>query len=180
MKYVVLLRGINVGGKNIVPMSGLKKVLGGLGFSDVSTWIASGNVILESDRSVDEIKTRIEEAMPHYFELDDENIKVLVLPGIQLRSVVQNKPRGFGEYPEKYHSDIIFLMGVDPVQAMTLFNPREGVDSVWPGLGVVYSQRLSAQRTKSRLNKIMMTAEYKSMTIRTWATITRLLEMLEK
>ena len=119
------------------PMVALKKCLEELGFSQVSTYIASGNVILESDRSADELKIQIEEALPRNFELDDENIKVLVLTRNQLRSVVENKPPGFGEYPQKYHSDVIFLMGVDPVHAMTLFNPREGVDSVWPGSGVV-------------------------------------------
>ncbi|MCA9911371.1 MAG: DUF1697 domain-containing protein, partial [Anaerolineae bacterium] len=58
------------------------------------------------------------------------------------------------------------------------FNPREGVDNVWPGEGVIYSQRLSAQRTKSRLNRIMAAPAYKSMTIRNWNTTTKLLDML--
>jgi uncharacterized protein (DUF1697 family) len=47
------------------------------------------------------------------------------------------------------------------------------------GKGVIYSQRLSAQRTKSRLNKAITTPLYKSMTIRSWATTTALLERLE-
>lgn len=38
-------------------------------------------------------------------------------------------------------------MGIDAAQAMPVFNPREGVDKVWPGDGVIYSQRLSAERT---------------------------------
>jgi uncharacterized protein (DUF1697 family) len=45
---------------------------------------------------------------------------------------------------------------------------------------VVYSQRLSAQRTKSRLSKIVGTVPYKSMTIRSWQTTQKLLAMLEK
>jgi uncharacterized protein (DUF1697 family) len=45
---------------------------------------------------------------------------------------------------------------------------------------VIYSQRLSSQRTKSRLNKIMATPVYKSMTIRSWNTTTKLLELLKK
>ena len=57
---------------------------------------------------------------------------------------------------------------------MTVFSPREGVDHVWPGAGVIYSQRLSAQRTKSRLGKIVGTPAYGSMTIRNWATTTKL------
>jgi uncharacterized protein (DUF1697 family) len=54
------------------------------------------------------------------------------------------------------------------------------VDSVWPGKGVIYHQRLSAQRTKSRLNRVMATPFYKSMTIRNWATTMKLAEMLEE
>jgi hypothetical protein len=50
---------------------------------------------------------------------------------------------------------------------------------VWPGKGEIYSQRLSAQRTKSRLGKIVGTAAYKSMTIRSWATTVALLERVE-
>ena len=178
--YVILLRGINVGGKNKMPMSDLKKCLGDLGFSNVSTYIASGNVILKSDKSAKEVQAQIEKALPEHFELDSELIKVLVLTRDQFQAVIEDKPEGFGEQPEKYHSDAIFLMGIDAAQAMSVFNPREGVDKVWPGEGVIYSQRLSAQRTKSRLNKIMGTPIYKSMTIRNWNTTTKLLQMLEE
>ena len=178
--YVVLLRGINVGGKNNVPMTGLKKVLEELGFSNVSTYIASGNVILKSDKHAEAIQAQLEAALPARFKLDSELIKVLVLTRNQLRAVIDNKPEGFGEQPEKYHSDAIFLMGIDSAQAMPGFDPREGVDTVWAGDGVIYSQRLSAQRTKSRLNKIMATPAYQSMTIRNWNTTTKLLEILSQ
>ena len=178
--YVVLIRGINVGGKNKVPMASLKKCLEQLGFSKVSTYIASGNVILESDKGADEIRTQIEEALPESFKLDDELVRVLVLTCDQLRAVIDNKPQGFGEQPEKFHSDAIFLIGIESAQVMPLFSPREGVDTVWPGDGVIYSQRLSAQRTKSRLNKIMAAPEYKLMTIRNWNTTTKLLELAER
>jgi uncharacterized protein (DUF1697 family) len=58
------------------------------------------------------------------------------------------------------------------------FSPREGVDEVWPGRGVIYSQRLSAERTRSRLSKITSSPLYKSMTIRSWATTLRLWDMI--
>ena len=180
MKYVVFLRGINVGGKNKLPMAGLKKRLEELGFSNISTYIASGNVILESDQSADVIAAQLEKTLPESFRLDGDLIRVLVLTREQLQSVIDNKPDGFGEHPEKYHSDAIFLIGIESASTMPLFNPREGVDRVWPGDGVIYSQRLSSQRTKSRLNKIMATPVYKSMTIRSWNTTKKLLEILEK
>jgi len=46
-------------------------------------------------------------------------------------------------------------MGIDAHEAMAVFSPRDGVDTVWPGTGVIYSQRLSARRTESRLNRIV-------------------------
>ncbi|KAB2834855.1 MAG: DUF1697 domain-containing protein [Candidatus Brocadia sp.] len=177
--YIILVRGINVGGKNKVPMADLRKCLEELGFSDVSTYIASGNVILKSDKHADEIKAQIEEALPKNFKLDNELIKVLVLTRKQFQAVIDNKPEGFGEQPEKYHSDVIFLMGITSEEALPVFAPREGVDRIWPGEGVIYSQRLSVQRTKSRLNKIMATPVYKSMTIRNWNTTIALLKLLE-
>jgi uncharacterized protein (DUF1697 family) len=178
--YVILIRGINVGGKNKVSMTGLRKCLEELGFSNVSTYIASGNVILESGKRPDEIQVQIEAALPESFKLDSELIRVLVLTRKQLQAIIDNKPKGFGEQPEKYHSDAIFLMGIDSAQAMPVFDPREGVDNVWSGDGVIYSQRLSAQRTKSRLNKIVGTPVYQSMTIRSWNTTTKLLKILEE
>ena len=177
--YVVLLRGINVGGKNVVPMAGLRRCLEDLGFASVSTYIASGNALLASDEPADEIRTRIEAGLSRSFKLDSELIRVLVLSRPQLQAVIDNKPNGFGEQPENYHSDAIFLMDIDAAQVMPVFSPREGVDKVWPGDGVIYSQRLSAERTKSRLNKAMASPLYKSMTIRTWRTTVALLDMLK-
>ncbi|MBE2269489.1 MAG: DUF1697 domain-containing protein [Anaerolinea sp.] len=176
--YIILLRGINVGGKNKVPMADLKQHLEALGFSNVATVIASGNVILDSDKHPDAIKEQIERLLPERFKLDDEIVKVLVLTRSQFQAIVDNKPEGFGEQPDKYHSDAIFLMGIDSAEAISVFSPREGVDSVWRGAGVIYSQRLSAQLTKSRLSKITAVPMYKFMTIRSWNTVTKLLELL--
>jgi uncharacterized protein (DUF1697 family) len=176
--YLILLRGINVGGKNIVPMSGLKKCLDEQGFFNVSTYIASGNVILQSAKPAGEIRMQIEQALPEYFKLDDGFIKVLVLKPDQIKSILDNKPTDFGEHPDMYHSDAIFLIDVKASEAMSAFNPREGVDKIWPGDGVIYSQRLSSQRTKSRLNQVMGSPLYKSMTIRNWNTTTKLMQMV--
>jgi uncharacterized protein (DUF1697 family) len=178
--YLVLLRGINVGGRNRVPMAQLRTTLDELGFTDVSTYIASGNVLLRSEQPAATIKERIEAALPRAFALDSELVAVLVLSLAQVRAVVERKPDGFGERPETYHSDAVFLMEIDAAAAMTAFDPRPGVDRVWPGDGVVYSQRLSAERTRSRLGKIVGTPAYKSMTIRSWQTTMALLGMLER
>lgn len=178
--YIVLIRGINVGGKNPVSMATLRTYLEELGFEKVSTYIASGNIILKSDKKPLAIKAIIEEMLPKKFKLNDELIKVLVLSHKELETVIKNKPTNFGNDPKKYYSDAIFLIDVPVDEAMKIFTPREGVDKVWPGKGVIYSQRLGAERTKSRLSNIMKFPIYKSMTIRSWKTTTKLLELLEK
>jgi uncharacterized protein (DUF1697 family) len=177
-RYVALLRGINVGGKNAVPMVRLRAVLEDLGFSEVATYIASGNVILDAPMTAGETAALIEDALPRAFTLQDERIRVLVLPAEHLQAIVDDRPEGFGSQPDRYHSDAIFMMGIDAAEAIACFDPRPGVDSVWPGDGVIYSQRLSAERTRSRLSKVMGTPAYKSMTIRSWNTTTTLLDML--
>jgi uncharacterized protein (DUF1697 family) len=173
--YVILLRGINVGGKNKVSMAELKRCLEELGFSNVVTYIVSGNVILQSPRPADEIRAQIEAVLPKTFKLDSELIKVLVLTREQLQAVIDDRPKGFGDEPEKYHSDAIFLMDISADEAIKVFSPREGVDKVWPGNGVIYSQRVSALRTKSRLGKMAASPLYKSMTMRSWSTTVKLL-----
>lgn len=178
--YVLLLRGINVGGKNKIPMAELRTFLSGQGFGSVSTYIQSGNALFTSDLDANAIQERIEKGLPSRFDLDSSIIKVLALSAAELRAVDANKPDGFGDEPEKYHSDAIFLMGIDVDDAMAVFNPRDGVDAVWPGDGVIYSRRVTALRTKSRLSAIIASPLYKSMTIRSWSTTATLLTKVDE
>lgn len=178
-RYVVLLRGINVGGKNKISMAALKECLQKEGFEQVIPYIQSGNIIVSSNLKKIEIGPLIERLLIKNFKLDSELIKVLVLSHEQLKRVITSKPKGFGEQPERYHSDVIFLMDLSVDEALIVFNPKEGVDIIWPGEEVIYSQRLSELRTKSRLNKIIGTPVYKSMTIRNWNTTMKLLELME-
>ncbi len=176
--YIILLRGINVGGKNKVPMVALKTCLEALGFSGVTTYIASGNAIVQSRKSASVVKNLIEKNLPKYFKLDSALIKVLVLTRAQLQNIIAHKPKGFGERPAIYHYDVIFLIDMSVVEAFKVFSPKEGVDSIWKGKGVIYSQRLSAKRAQSRLGKIVGTKAYASLTIRNWNTTTKLLERI--
>ena len=176
--YLALLRGINVGGKNKVPMAELKAMLEDLGFEDVTTWIQSGNVIFHSTLTASAAANKIEAALSETFTLDSDLIRVLVLTHAQLGAVVDRRPKGFGDEPGKYHSDAIFLMDFDRDAALAAFSPRDGVDSLWPGTGMVYHQRLTAQRTKSHLSRVMAHPAYKSMTIRSWSTVLKLLDLM--
>ncbi|QND53241.1 DUF1697 domain-containing protein [Phyllobacterium sp. 628] len=66
-KYVVLFRGINVGGNKIVKMETLRMVLGVAGFNDVKTYVQSGNVILTSDQTARRVAETITEIFPRTF-----------------------------------------------------------------------------------------------------------------
>lgn len=177
MRYVVLFRGINVGGRNKLAMSKLKSLLEELGFEDVATYIQSGNALLTTRLGARAAAASIEEALGQQFRLDSALIKVLAISAADLEAVVERRPRGFGDEPGKYHSDAIFMMGLSVKEALTAFSPLEGVDTLWPGRGVIYHQRLSSMRTKTRLNRMMASPLYLSMTIRSWQTILKLLEL---
>ena len=162
-----------------MPMAALKACLEQLGCKNVQTYIASGNVIFESTKKAAKLTEEIQETLPKKFKLDSERITILVLSHKQLQKVINQAPKGFGTQPGKYHSDAIFLMGIRSKEAIKIFTPREGVDKIWQGDLAIYSQRLSAQRTKSRLNRIMSSPLYKQMTIRSWATTAKLLELMD-
>jgi len=177
--YIILLRGINVGGKNKIPMTELKSFLEEQGLTNVSSYIQSGNVIAQSSLSAKALTTKIERSLPKRFTLDSSVIKILALTHTQFQHIIDDKPDSFGDSPEEYYSDVIFLMDISTSQAMKIFSPKEGVDKIWPGREIVYSQRLSALRSKSRLSKIVASPLYKSMTIRSWNTIVKLSYILK-
>jgi uncharacterized protein (DUF1697 family) len=176
-RYVALLRGINVGGKNKVPMAELRAAFEAAGFDAVETYIQSGNVVFESDRPRGGLEGDVEAIMERDFAIP---VVVAVRSHRQMRTVVTKAPDGFGQSPDTFHSDVVFLKApLTPAQALRALDQREGVDRAWAGTGVVYFQRLSAERTKSRMSRITSRPEYANITIRNWNTTTKLLPMLD-
>jgi uncharacterized protein (DUF1697 family) len=179
MIYVALLRGINVGGNNKVPMADLKACLEDLGYEHVRTYINSGNVIFTSDGSAEQAAKRIEDVLLKSFKATFVPIKVLVISRNQLAAIVAKAPPGFGQEPGKYHSDVVFLIGKSVAEAMQHVEVHPEVDVAWAGDEAIYYRRLSAKRTKSRLPKIAGKPIYKSMTIRSWSTVSKLYALME-
>ncbi len=176
-RYVALLRGINVGGKNLVSMADLRDAFEEAGYGAVATYVQSGNVLFETDEPRTTLEGHIEAMLEERFAIPT---MVVVRSHAQLRRVIDKAPEGFGASPDTYHSDVAFLKPpLTSRQAMRVVEIRDGVDQAWPGTSVVYFARLSARRTQSRMNRMMGTPEYKQMTIRSWATTTRLLALLD-
>ncbi|NWF88748.1 MAG: DUF1697 domain-containing protein [Ignavibacteriaceae bacterium] len=99
-KYVALLRGINVGGKNIIPMNDLKLLFEKLKFKEVQTYIQSGNVIFESDETDTLILSRkIAIGIQKNFNL---NVKAFILSCKDLFNVIKSNPFSGKAESDKY------------------------------------------------------------------------------
>lgn len=180
--YVVLLRGINVGGKNKIRMAALKSCLAEQGFEDVATYIQSGNVVLRSHLEATSVSHNIETALRDNFTLDSPTIRVLAIQEATFQEVVASAPNGFGNNHEAYRYDVIFPMGVTSEEAIKHIDVRQGVDEAWQGKHVIYYRRpslASPNATKSYLGKLSQKPIYQSMTIRNWKTTLKLHKMLE-
>lgn len=178
-RYLALLRGINVGGNNLIPMAALRETFEGLGATDVATYIQSGNVLFDGGRrGAAAWTTRIEGALSERFAYD---ATVVVRSHEELRSIVRGAPGGFGDEPDRFRYDVLFLKEpLSAAEALDQVPIREGVDLVAAGEGALYHSRLEARATQSRLNRIVGTPIYRQMTIRNWRTTTRLLAMLDE
>jgi uncharacterized protein (DUF1697 family) len=177
-RYVALLRGINVGGRNKIAMADLRAAFEAAGYDAVETYIQSGNVLFSTDRPAAGLEDDLEAVLEERFGIP---LVVVVRSHRQLRSVVAKAPAGFGQQPDRFHSDVLFLRRpLTPAKAMGVVRLREGVDQAWPGTGAVYFARLSERRTQSRMSSIVGTPEYQRMTIRSWTTTTKLLDLLDQ
>jgi uncharacterized protein (DUF1697 family) len=176
--YVALLRGINVGGKNMIKMPALKACFEAGGFEDVVTYIQSGNVLFRGTGSGAVLATRIEKMLGKTF--DHYKPWVVVRSHSQMRAIVDKAPNGFGTDPQSYLYDVVFVK--EPLAAGAALEKvpmKEGVDRAFAGRGVLYFSRLRSKATSSRLNRVASLPIYKNMTIRNWNTTTRLLRMMD-
>jgi uncharacterized protein (DUF1697 family) len=177
--YLALLRGINVGGNNVIRMSDLKATFEQCHFTNIQTYIQSGNVIFESqDADADLVTERLERTLAERFCYD---ARIVLLTAGELLEVIASAPTGFGEDTASYRYDVWFLK--QPLTAREVLESiriKEGVDQLYSGKQVVYAARLISQITKSRLTQVIMTPLYKNITIRNWHTARRLAELVGK
>jgi uncharacterized protein (DUF1697 family) len=157
-------------------MQALRGAVESMGFADVATYIASGNVLFRAPRQRrEELGGRIESELSRRFGIE---LKVVLMTEAQLKAVVEGAPRGFGG--DAHLSDVVFVRKPLTVKrAFAGLEFRQGVDRAWPGRGVLYLSRLAAKATTSRLNKVASLPQYENMTIRSWSTTTKLLALME-
>ena len=177
--YLALLRGINVGGRNVIRMAELRNCFEAEGFRDVVTYIQSGNVIFRSpSTALSTLSVRIETMLATAF---DYKAKVALRSGEQMQAVVEEAPAGFGGQPDVYRYDVLFLMApLTATAAMKHVRARPGVDEARAGRGVLYFSRLIEKASRSHLSRLASLPVYQSMTIRNWRTTTKLLRLMRQ
>ncbi len=176
--YVALLRGINVGGKNLIKMPALKAASRTEGSRTSPRTSRAATCCSPSSETRNAALTdRIEAMLAEAF---DYVPTVVVRSRKQMRAIVDRAPKGFGTQPAKYRYDVIFLK--EPLTAKTAIKgvpTNPAVDAAHAGTGVLYFSRLTAKATASRLSKIVSSPIYPSVTIRNWNTTTKLLSMMD-
>lgn len=175
--YLAFLRGINVGGNNKVSMAELKQVFEDLGFSDVRTYINSGNVIFKLEET-DEIKmtAQIEKGISAHFGFE---VPVVIRSKEELDRVADAIPKEWTNDHEQ-RTDVLFLWDdVDHKEAVKKVETNPDVDTLLYVKGAVIWHVLRNDYPKSRLNKIIGTHFYKHMTARNVNTVRKLQELIK-
>jgi uncharacterized protein (DUF1697 family) len=169
--YVALLRGINVGSRNRLPMAGLRAAVSSLGYQDVSTYIQSGNVFFSTpvlDTTVLAEAIRAEIARTFSLKID-----VVVVSKQDLEHVIGNSP-----YPPDPTFVHVVFFPAEPDQAMrdkiaAIAAAKAGTDSVTVAGRAMYLHTPAGYGT-SELAKALVRLPG---TARNWATTTKLLEI---
>jgi uncharacterized protein (DUF1697 family) len=176
MRYVALLRGINVGGKSIIRMADLKESVDALGYDQVSTFIASGNVLFEtSERDAAKLESTIEQALQQRFDLP---IAVVVHTRAEFKRVVQAIPADWiGNDSLRVY--VAFLRRTRDGRTLAReLKPREGIDElVATKSALIWATRRDGL-TRSGLQKITAIPAYREMTLRNLNTTLKLQELL--
>lgn len=176
--FVALLRGVNVGGNNIISMKSLKTSFEKLGFSDVSTYINSGNILFRAkERDARKLETKIEAMLSREHKL---GCKVVVRSFLEMASLIENLPKSWdGDKQWKYN--VIFLRhSIDSEKVLESLGPKREIEKVvyYPGT-LLWSARISDLKRTS-MDRLSSQKLFQDMTVRNTNTTRKLYELMNK
>jgi uncharacterized protein (DUF1697 family) len=174
MKYVALLRGINVGGNKRVEMKRLKTVFEDCGYEEVSTYINSGNVIFSAGKSRDAVRRNIKKALKKEFGFE---IKLLIKTANEMSRIAGAIPPGWKNDP-KQRTDVAYLFKkIDRKEIVGELPMRKEFVDVHYVSGAVFWNISRKNYNKSHLNKLIGHKLYQDMTVRNVNTARYLAEV---
>ena len=178
-KFVALLRGINVGGKNIILKGQLRQAFEDMGFTGVRTYIQSGNILFRSvDGDIDAHTRKIESVLSERFSY---NARAVVLSEEHFKSVVREAPDGWG-VDDGFRHRILFVLGdATPGEIMGQFDPPDKeVESITLGRQVIYSSVSKTHLARSVLRKLAATPHYQQVTVRNHNPVKRINKLFDE
>jgi uncharacterized protein (DUF1697 family) len=177
VRYVALLRGINVGGRTLVKMDALRACLEASGLADVSTYIASGNVLFESSkRDAAKLETKIEDAIEQTFELP---VKVVVLDRAAFARIVRAIPKSWiGDASLRANAAFV-RRGTDARKIVRGLQPDPAVEEVKTTTGAILWATRRDALNHSVMRKLIGGAAYRELTVRNLNTTLKLNELLD-
>ena len=176
--FVALLRGVNVGGNNMIKMSELKVSFENLGFTAVSTYINSGNIIFKSkEPDPRKLERKIEQMLAKDYDLDS---KVVVRNFTEIEKLVNNLPPHWnGDSTWRYN--VMFLRHtIDSEDIIAELQFKTGVEHVSyvPGTLLWSAQVTSLNQTS--MQKLSSRKIFREMTVRNLNTTKKLCELMKK
>ncbi|MNE56136.1 hypothetical protein D3C80_1510260 [compost metagenome] len=175
MIYVALLRGINVGGNNIINMKLLKQTFEQAGMTSVTTYINSGNIIFAADHPREDLPELLEQAIQKDFSL---NIKVLVRSLDELRTVMEALPDSWTN-DDKLRSDVMFLWDeADDASILDKLPLKPGIGTLLYVPGAVLYSVERENVVKSAMAKLIGSSVYKLMTVRNVNTTRKIYQLM--
>ena len=181
MKYIALLRGINVGGNNKVAMSDLRASFEEAGLTNVSTYINSGNVLFESDEADSiTLTTLCESVIEKKFGFP---VVVMVISQTDFNVALEHIPKWWGNEDQKksLRSEALFIIPptttTEILQSMKI--KPDGPDKFAEYGQVLFWSLPRESYSKSIVPKIIGTPIYKQITIRSSTTVYKLQALLE-
>ncbi len=177
-RYIALLRGINISGKNKVPMAELRKCFESLGVMEVKTCLNSGNVIFSSaDGNVTALTDRVEHMMQREFGLD---IPVFIIPQEELADILRHAPEWWGTENQEIYDNLIFILppATFPDIYYKIGAPKEGLEQIQEYQSVVFwsFSRKNYQKT-NWWSKTARADIGSKLTIRTANTVRKIVSM---
>ena len=176
--FVALLRGVNVGGNNMISMSALKNSFEAMGFPHVSTYINSGNIIFTTkENDARKLEKKIEEMLSKEYQLDSR-VVLRSLP--EMEKLVQSLPRTWTGDPNWRYNVIFLRHTIDSEKILDELVVKDDIEEVLYSPGaLLWSARVS-DLTRTQMVKLSSRKMYQDITVRNLNTTRKLSELMKK